>query len=181
MFYDTGVHSYSAITYNLTTLSSTSDVVDFYIYSLQLVPGYGVAPKDLIMSGITLESRTPSTIGIKTSLLPSTLSFSGTGGGWYIYAYSVSNANVTPTVRYGPPVLTTALQTGVPTSALGFYISVAGTTTGLASRGAGFATGTLSLINNLAIQPSYSVSEIQSNWGVAGTIPAIGFALNVIK
>ena len=180
MFYDTGVHSYSAITYNLSTLSTTSDIVDFYIYSLQLVPGFGVAPKDLIMGGIRLESASPSTLGVKTTVLPSTLSFSGTGGGWYVYAYTVSNANVTPTVRYNNPAQQ-PIQYGIPTLPLGYYISVAGVTAVLGSRLAVFMNGTPVVINNLAVQPSYSVSDIQTNWAAIGTLPQIGFGLNVIR
>lgn len=179
IFYDTGVHSYSAITYNLNTLSSTSDVVSFYIYSLQLVPGYGVAPKDLLMSGITLESRAPSTTGLKTTTLPSTLSFSGTGGGWYVYAYYVSNANVTPTVRYNQGQ--TLPQTGKPMESLGFYTLVAGNAIFPLSRAGGFLSGTPVAINNLAVQPSYSVSDITTNWGVVASVPSIGFGLNVIR
>ena len=180
IFYDTGVHSYSAITYNLNTLSSTSDVVDFYIYSLQLVPGYGASPKDLIMSGITLESRAPSTTGFKTTILPSTLSFSGTGGGWYIYAYYVSNGGVTPTVRYNNPTIINVQ--GKPTETLGFYLNATGVIYQAGSRLPAFLNGTPALINNLAVQPSYSVSDIQTNWAVAtGSVPPIGFVLNVIK
>lgn len=180
MFYDTGVHSYSAITYGLNTLSSTSDIVDFYIYSAQLVPNYGIAPKDLIMSGITLESRAPSTTGFKTLTLPSTLSFSGTGGGFYIYAYHISNAGVTPTVRYNLPFTQSGL--GKPLETLGFYLNFAGVIYGIGSRLPTFTTNSSAIINNLAVQPSYSVSDIQTNWGVGGgTTPTLGFALNVIK
>jgi hypothetical protein len=180
LFYDTGVHSYSAITYNLNTLSSTSDVVNFYIYSLQLVPGYGAAPKDLIMSGVTLESRTPSTTGIKTTLLPSTLSFSGTGGGWYVFAYYVANANVTPTVRYTTPT-TPSLAQGKPLETLGLYLNQLGTGMAYGSRFIGFQNGTPALINNLAVQPSYSQSDIITNWGFVGATPSLGFNLNIIK
>ena len=181
IFYDTGVHSYSAITYNLNTLSSTSDIVNFYFYSVQLVPGFGVAPGNLLMSGITLSSRAPSVTGITTTTLPSTLSFSGTGGGWYVYAYSVSNANVTPTVRYNTPNLQNLLQVGVPLSPLGFYLGVAGQNTLTTSRSVLFPTGIPAVINNLAVQPSYSVSDITSNWAQVASVPPIGFALNVIK
>jgi hypothetical protein len=179
MFYDTGVNSYSAITYNLNTLSSTSDVVSFYFYSVQLVPGIGVSPKDLIMSGITLESRAPSTTGFKTTTLPSTLSFSGTGGGWYIYAYYVSNANVTPTVRYNIPQLNNSQ--GKPTETLGFYLNTTSTLYTVASKNGGFVQGTPASISNLAVQPSYSVSDITTNWAFIASVPAIGFALNVIR
>jgi hypothetical protein len=180
LFYDTGVHSYSAITYNLNTLSSTSDVVSFQIYSVQTVPGYGASPKDLIMSGITLDSRAPSTTGIKTTLLPSTLSFSGTGGGWYVFSYYVSNANVTPTVRYNIPSVQ-SLQQGKPIETLGFYLSSLGTSINAASRFVGFAGGTPALLNNLSIQSSYSESDIITNFGFVANTPALGFALNVIK
>jgi hypothetical protein len=180
LFYDTGVHSYSAITYNLNTLSSTSDVVSFQIYSVQLVPGYGVAPKDLIMSGITLESVSPNTTGIKTQSLPSTLSFSGTGGGWYIYSYYISNANVTPTVRYNTASLVAA-TTGKPVESLGFYLSSLGTSVNAISRFVPFQTGVPALINNLSIQSSYSESDIVTNWSFAANTPSFGFALNVIK
>lgn len=180
LFYDTGVHSYSAITYNLNTLSSTSDIVDFYLYSLQLVPGYGVAPKDLIMSGITLESRAPSTTGIKTTLLPSTLSFSGTGGGYYVWAYYVSNASVTQTVRYNIPSLN--VQVGKPLEPLGFYLSSLGTSIQVGSRFVnGVSQSQPMLINNLPVQPSYSVSDIQTNWSFVAATPQLGFALNVIR
>ena len=100
-FYDPGVYSFSAISYNLGTLSSTSDVVSVAFYTLQQVPLVGVAPGNLIMSGITFDSSAPATTGTKTTILPSTLSFSGTGGGFYIFAVYISNSNVTPTVRYG--------------------------------------------------------------------------------
>jgi hypothetical protein len=181
MFYDTGVHSYSAITYNLNTLSSTSDIVNFYFYSLQLVPGYGVAPGNLLMSGITLSSRAPSVTGITTTTLPSTLSFSGTGGGWYVYAYTISNAGVTPTVRYNQPNLLSNTNTGVPILPLGFYVGVAGQNILTTSRSVGFPSGVPAVINNLAVQPSYSVSDIQTNWTFVASVPSIGFALNVIK
>lgn len=180
LFYDTGVHSYSAITYNLNTLSSTSDIVDFYIYSVQLVPGYGVAPKDLIISGVTLESRAPSTTGIKTTLLPSTLSFSGTGGGYYIYAYYVANAGVTQTVRYNIPSL--GVNIGKPLETFGFYVSSLGTSINPGSRYAIALTQSQAmLINNLPVQASYSVSDIQTNWSFAAGTSSLGFALNVIK
>ena len=175
VFYDPGVYSYSAITYNLGTLTSTSDVVTAAIYSLQLVPGLGVAPKDLIMSGITLTS-TGST-GVKTTALPSTLSFSGTGGGYYVIAYYCSNGGVTPTVRYGSAVVTTNNQSYA--TSLGFYLNGAGTGIVLGQK-----WGTLSsLMNvlNLLFQSSYTPTDITTNYVTTiVTQPTWGFALNTI-
>jgi hypothetical protein len=175
IFYDNGVSSYSAITYNLGTLTSTSDVVNGYFYSLQLVPGFGIAPKDLIMSGITLLS-TGST-GYKTLTLPSTLSFSGTGGGYYVWAYYVSNSGVTPTVRYGQNIAN-LVNNGFQTT-LGFFLNSLGTGHGLGSR-LGLTTGTY-VINTLPVQSSYSNSDIQNNQANLAGSGQIGFGLSVIK
>lgn len=178
IFYDSGVHSYSAITYNLGTLTSTSDVVSAYFYSLQLVPGSGVAPKDLIMSGITLLST--GTTGIKTTSLPSTLSFSGTGGGYYVFALYVSNANVTPTVRYGQPAVSTRNQSF--TESLGYYMNVAGTAAFIGSKVSPMAPASLYIINNLSVQSSYSESDITNNLNTGGVSNGNpGFGLNVIR
>jgi hypothetical protein len=178
MFYDSGNYAYSAVTYNLGTLSSTSDVVSMAFYSMQMVPQYGIAPKDLIMSGITLESRAPSTTGVKTTLLPSTLSFTATGGGFYIAAINISNGGVTPTVRYGSGVFTIYNQSfGL---GLGLFLNAAGTTTNVGSR-AGSITNSNSLLPlNLPFQTSYTDTDIRSNLeNLNTTFP--GFGLNVIR
>ena len=173
-FYDPGVNSYSAITYNVGTITSTSDVVTMAIYSLQLVPGIGIAPKDLIMSGVTMISNST---GIKTTSLPSTLSFSGTGGGFYIVAYYVSNASVTPTVRYTTGSLTTQNQSYA--TSLGVYLNAAGTGSQIGQK-----YGTIgSFINvlNLPFQTSYSQSDITTNYVTSITTqPMWGVGLNTI-
>jgi hypothetical protein len=176
IFYDNGVASYSAITYNLGTLTSTSDVVTAYFYSLQLVPGYGIAPKDLIMSGITLLSA--GSTGFKTTTLPSTLSFSGTGGGYYVFAYYVSNGGVTPTVRYGNAIITARNQSFPET--LGYFFNPSGTAMASSGRLGITTTGAI-IINTLPVQSSYSNSDIQTNQATAQGTGLIGFGLNVIR
>jgi hypothetical protein len=157
IFYDTGVNSYSAITYQCGTVTSTSDVVTMAIYSLQLVPGIGIAPKDLIMSGVTMISNST---GIKTTSLPSTLSFSGTGGGFYIVAYYVSNASVTPTVRYTTGSLTTQNQSYA--TSLGLYLNAAGTGSQIGQK---YGTiGSFLNVLNLPFQSSYTPAEITTNY-----------------
>jgi hypothetical protein len=176
IFYDNGISSYSAITYNLGTLTSTSDVVSGYFYSLQIVPTIGIAPKDLIMSGITLQSATST--GLKTTALPSTLSFSGTGGGYYVFAYYIANSGVTPTVRYGGPVVGARAQSFSET--LGYYMNSTGTQMFAVSRNSYTAGGT-QIINTLPVQSSYSNSDIQNNLNSTTGSGFPGFGLNVIR
>jgi hypothetical protein len=173
-FYDPGVNSYSAITYNVGTITSTSDVVSAAIYTLQLVPGIGIAPKDLIMSGITMISNST---GIKTTSLPSTLSFSGTGGGFYIVAYYVSNGGSTPTVRYTTGNLTTQNQSYA--TSLGLYLNAAGTGSVIGQK-----YGTIGIninVLNLPFQTSYTPAEITTNYTTTITTqPMWGVGLNTI-
>jgi hypothetical protein len=176
-FYDPGVYSYSAISYNLNTLSSTNDVVNVAFYTLQQVPLVGIAPKDLIMSGITFDSFAPATTGVKTSLLPSTLSFSGTGGGFYIAAFYISNANVTPTVRYTNPIIAITNQSYAYN--IGFYLTPAGTGLGIGQRFPTFG-GQAAVLNNLQFQTSYSEADISTNISTTVAGAAIGFGLKTI-
>jgi len=99
LFYDSGQYAYSAITYQIVSATTSSDVIDVAFYDLQYSNTMGVVPYNLIMSGITL-STSPGASGIIQTNLPSTLSFSGSGGGWYYMVFKISNAGVTPTVRY---------------------------------------------------------------------------------
>lgn len=175
IFYDPGINSYSAMTYQLGTLTSTSDVVTSAIYSLQIVSGIGIAPKDLIMSGITMVSA--GSTGVKTTTLPSTLSFSGTGGGYYVIAYYVSNGGVTPTVRY------TNGQFNINNQSYGFnlglYLNGAGTATQVGQKYGNM--GNFANVLNLPFQSSYTPTDITTNY-VTTIIsqPQWGVALNTI-
>jgi hypothetical protein len=93
IFFDNGVADYSAITQNVITATSTSDIVQWAFYTPQAVPGRGLAPNNLIVSGIV----DPSTTGLKTSA--TTFSFSGTGGGPYFFCYRIKNGGSNPTFR----------------------------------------------------------------------------------
>lgn len=100
-FYDAGVASYSAITVFVNTFTTTSDVVETLFYDLQFVDEYGLFPCNQIMSGITIPTGSN---GFQTVTLPSTLSFSGKGGGFYAVVVKITNAGVTPTIRFGGQV-----------------------------------------------------------------------------
>jgi len=175
-FYDSGLYSYSAVTLNLSQVTSTSDVVELLIYSLQWVPTIGIAPKDLIMSGISITS-TGST-GLVTTALPSTLSFSGTGGGFYIYALYVQNSGVAPTVRYGGP--TTGVRSNGYVENLGWVLSTPGTGIVNGSRVA-LSAGPVGMLLDRTPQTTFTAADIstyQSNSQITG-LP--GIALHVIK
>ena len=90
--------SYSGITFRVGTVTSTADVINFAFYTVENTPQYGLAPKDLIMSGITLDAADLGTTGLITKSLPSPLTF--TEPGVYCLLMYVSNpTNVNPTTR----------------------------------------------------------------------------------
>jgi hypothetical protein len=125
-FYDSGLFSYSAITTYTGFITTTSDTLEYAIYSSQMINPFGLYPYQQIVSGMT--ASTTST-GAKTFVLPSTLSMSGTGAGLYWVVYKVSNSGVTPTFRPGtattPLSLTNTYQltNGVVLGLAGNYVS----------------------------------------------------------
>lgn len=173
-FYDAGVYDYSAVTYNLGTLTSTSDVVEMAFYTLQSIPGYGLAPHNLIMSGISFVST--GTTGVKTTTLPSTLSFSGGGGGWYCSVFYISNAGFTPSVRYTQPPVQVVNQSFWQ---FGWFLNQSGNQTTFGSRQASITLNTFYQLN-LPIQSSYTELDIINNIGNQVSSQP-GFALNVIR
>lgn len=180
IFYDSGLNSYSAITYNVDTITSTSDVVSIAFYAPQYVDGYGFVPGELIMSGITLVSNST---GVKTTPLPSTLSFSGYGGGWYFMSYIISNGGVTPTIRYKGPTITANIHPTSPMSSLGFTFNTA--QTALVSQfrtNVLVATGLTFQLNYTSFSASFTANDIIAGYSTSNqTFPAIGFGLNTIK
>lgn len=173
LFYDTGYNSFSAITYNLQTLTTTSDSVAFYVYTLQVVNQVGYAPKDLVFSATGLV--TTGSTGIKTTTFPSNFSLSGTGGGFYVYGFVITNTGATPTVRFGTrqPI---AGAIGTPLDSLGYYIASGGTSVTQAGRtAAGAGSQVLT-----TVQSAYTANDILSFYNTS--IPgAWGMLLNVVK
>jgi hypothetical protein len=95
-FQDGGEYSYSAITFNTVSATSTSDTVEFALYTPQMINPFGLFPHTPIVSGITADT---TTTGSKTYVFPSPISFSGYGGGLYFLVYKISNGGVQPTWR----------------------------------------------------------------------------------
>lgn len=123
-FYDAGIYSYSALTYNLTTASSVSgEQFNVAFYNSQYISGVGLAPKDLIMSGISYTVTSPT--GLKTISLPQTLSFSAGGGDIYFCCFSATSTASTYSFRIASQ--TAALNALIGQLNSGFVISTLGT------------------------------------------------------
>lgn len=178
LFYDPGFFAYSAVSYFMTTATTTSDVVDVAFYNTQYVKNYGYQPKDLIQSGITWTST--GAAGIKTTTTPSTLSFSGYGGGFYYMLLRVANAGVTPTVRYGTMLMGTINNQSAPQMLLGYTqrLDTQGLSPILKSNG---TASTMGLASSLGFKSSYTASDITTNYNTTITVPNVGFGLNCIK
>lgn len=171
-FYDNGLYDYSAITYNIGVATTTSDVMTCAFYTSQYVDGVGLAPSVLIQSGITL---TTNSTGVKTTTLPSTLSFSGYGPGPYFWVYKITNATLTPTVRF---TQSAALGNTIYQSKVGFTLTPAGTSVNFPIKSLSQLIIAYSGLTN--IQTSYSSADVKTY--STSVQPAIyGFALNTIK
>jgi hypothetical protein len=107
-FYDGGIYEYSAITINIVTQTSTSDTLEFAIYTSQIINPNGLFPHIPIVSGLTADT---TTTGLKTITLPSNISMSGYGGGLYWFVFKISNSGVQPTVRTGANATIQNIQT----------------------------------------------------------------------
>lgn len=106
-FYDLGFYSYSAITFNTQTITSTSDTFESAIYSSQMINPFGPYPHQQIVSGITAST---TTTGLKTFTFTNPISMSGYGSGLYFLVFKVSNGGVQPTFRPGNAVQATTYQ-----------------------------------------------------------------------
>lgn len=98
IFMDGGEYSYSAISFNTTTQTSSSDTFEAAIYSTQMINPLGLFPHTQIVSGITADT---TSTGLKTYVFPSPISFSGYGGGIFWLVYKITNGGVQPTWRGG--------------------------------------------------------------------------------
>lgn len=171
-FLDQGLYDYSAITYNLNAATTSSDVVTAAFYDMDVYEDGGLFPKNLIMSGITLAST--GSLGLRTTTLPSTLSFSGTGSVVYFMCVIISNAGVNPTVRY-----TTTSQNNLITgiSNYGNYTNVANTAI---SGPVGFGnTLTRQRLTTSAFPLTFTQGMISTRQATQGQ--DLGFVLNTIR
>jgi len=170
-FYDQGQYSYSAITYYVHTLS-TIDTVDVAFYTAQSFEGLGIVPHQLVQSGITLDV---SSTGVKTTTLPSSLSFSGYGGALYFMCMKISNSGVTPTVRFSAPQIGT-LQTGALMGfRYGFQFSPTGSNVLVPASQVGSNGTTTIFFSSLDFKTTYVKTDFTVNGST--NAPTYGFAL----
>lgn len=176
LFYDTGKYAYSAITYSIVSATTTSDVVEVAFYNTQYRDGEGIIPFQLIMSGITLSTSPGGSSFLQTNL-PSTLSFSGSGGGFYYMVMKISNAGVTPTIRY---TINAANNTAPPS----LYGPVLGMTRNRSQNATAPAIGTNAssagyVMTQTNFQQTFSSADGVINTSVNAYL--MGFALRCVK
>lgn len=176
LFYDSGKYAYSAISYNIISATTTSDVVEVAFYNTQYRDLEGVIPFQLIMSGITLSATPGASLFVQTNL-PSTLSFSGSGGGFYYMVMKISNAGVTPTVRYS---VNPGNSTGLPA----LYTPILGLTRNRSVNATAPGIGTNAsaagyVMTQTNFQQTFSSADGVINTGVNPY--TMGFALRCVK
>jgi len=125
IFLDEGINSYTGITFRVGTVTSTSDVMNFAFYTVEQTGTYGLAPKDLILSGLTLTGSELTSTGLITKALPSTLTFPYPGP-FALLWYTSNAGNVQPTVRLTAPA-EPASQSSLMAVMYGYIVSVDGT------------------------------------------------------
>lgn len=176
-FYDLGYLSYSAITTVLTTATSSSDVMNMYIYNSQyLTGGYGVMPYQQIYSGTTLPTTGGLNVG-RTTSLTGTTSFSGSGPGIYYLAVNITNAGVTPTFRYGAAG---TAQNSILLMMGAFFGATQGAGTTLLSAGSSKANFATPVNLNNGVKATYTSSDITTGYSTV-SVPVMGFVLNTVR
>lgn len=170
-FYDNGQYSYSSITLNVRSATTTSDVVTFAFYDIQMT-SRGIMPRNLLMSGITIPVNST---GIITVTLPSALSFSASPGLNYLM-FKVSNSGVNPTARFMQAI--TAFPTVLQQS-YGFTKSTNNDSFTLPTNPLAGSVLFLRFTGLSNFQTSFTEAELISAQGSSGGSP-IGFLLNTI-
>jgi hypothetical protein len=100
VFYDAGVVVYSAITFAVGTITTTSDTCELGIYSSQVLQdGTGVQPKDRLVNLGSLSAVDLGTTGFKKIVFPSPIAF-GKGGAHFICFVITNAGSVAPTFRF---------------------------------------------------------------------------------
>jgi predicted carbohydrate-binding protein with CBM5 and CBM33 domain len=161
---------------NVTTITSTSDTVEILFYDLQQVSQYGLYPRNQVMSGITIPTGTS---GYTTVTLPSTLSFSGTGGGFYAFMVKYQNANVAPTVRFGLGLINTNNQAFI--YSFGYVRNNGGTAFLVGNRAGSYSGAQTYWFSNQTTPATITAADVASRFNTTFLSNQPGFNLNVIK
>jgi hypothetical protein len=177
IFYDAGVADYSAFTMNIITATTGNDILQWAFYSPQVVTGRGLAPKDLVVSGIV----DPSTTGIKTSA--TTFSFSGVGGGPIFFLYRIKNSGSNPTFRPAGSSAT-ANQNVFNSLFLGFTASLTNVNVYNQPQEANVGITNATYYSSLTggFPSTFTAAEIEgATVANLATVPTYGFLLHTIR
>lgn len=177
IFYDTGVHSYSALTLSVASATTNADVVELLFYDLQFIKDYGLYPRNKIMGGIMLPT---TSTGYQTISLPSTLSFSGQGGGPYCLVLKITNSGGAPTVRYRTRVLSSE-PTNFLTASLGYVLNPVNNLYTTGSRVVSLSGANSVVLLGQSTPDVITESDILSRFIQQAAGGALGVLLNVIK
>lgn len=95
-FYDRGVESYSAVTWNVWIQFDVNEWIDYAFYKIDYIAGQGYVPTDRV-SDVYSYSGVQAGAGFRVHTLPSNLSFSGTGPGVYamVLVYNAPDGTLT--------------------------------------------------------------------------------------
>jgi len=176
-FYDNGVETYSAITVNCTTLHAT-ETVDISLYNSQYLDGYGYIPYQKIMSEITVTGTTST--GVKTMVLPTPFTFSGTGPGVY-FVLTRYNAATNPTIRFAAPITTTTNFTQFVTFNTGWVLNTAGTAAFLGTQNIGTTTVQTWVYNTASFPSTFTSTEAATLSSSTSANITAGFLLHTIR
>ncbi len=175
-FYDNGVVSYSALSINIITATTSSDILQWAFYTPQMVSGKGLAPADLVVSGIC----DPATIGVKTSA--TTFSFSGTGAGPYLFCWRIKNGGSNPTLRPSASPLNAFQYISQLGAYLGFTTSNSTNVVNFPLRSAGVQVSNYYSTLTGGFPSSFTSAQIAAaTVDNLATVPYYGFVLHTIK
>jgi hypothetical protein len=173
-FYEQDNASYTGITFRVGTVTSTADEINMAFYTVEQTGQYGIAPKDLIMSGITLDAADLAATGLVTKALPSTLTFPHPGA-YCLMLYVTNPGVVNPTARLTAPA-EIALQMGMLSMMYGFVPSVDGSAAQNPYYGASTESTSVYYNTNAPFVTSFTPSTIAAT-AQSTTISIAGFIL----
>jgi len=178
MFYDRGIESYSAVTWNVWTTFDSNEKIDYAFYKLGFLEGYGYVATDRVSPVYSFTGVT-SGGGFQQDILESPLSFSGTGPGLYGLAIVYSTDDGTLTGRLTSQSISPANLQLPLNGNLGFVrntINNAAPTFFASNTSGAFSSYTLS---GTSLPSSYTLSNYpQTSWISASQG---GFLLDTIK
>jgi hypothetical protein len=176
-FYDRGVESYSAVTFNMWTQADANEELRYAFYKLGFIPNYGYVATDRVSDVYTFTGITLGT-GWREHVLPTPISFSGTGPGLYAFAHVYYTPDGTFTGRFtSQSFVSTNFNTFLPTN-LGFVRNSSNN-----AAPSWVQSNTTSTVSNYILSGSSLPSSfISTNYPpTAFVVTQAGFLLNTVK